>query len=175
MKLALALGGGAGLGWTHIGVIQALLARGVRIDAVSGTSIGALAAVCLAADRLPVLEQIARATNSRRVMRYIDIDVRKGSVLGGRPVIRELRHHFGHTQLEHLFLPCAIVAADLVTGEEVAITRGGVVEAVRASVAIPGIFPPLRRNGQVLVDGGVITPVPVRAARGIRPRELPQK
>ena len=167
MKVALALGGGAGLGWTHIGVISTLRERGVRFDAVAGTSIGALAAVCLAADRLEVLERIARATGSRQVLRYLDIDVRRGSVLGGQPVLRELRRHFGHTQIEQLFIPCAIVATDLVSGNEVSITRGGIVEAVRASVAIPGVFPPLRRDGQVLVDGGVITPVPVAAARAL--------
>lgn len=167
MKLALALGGGAGLGWAHIGVLHALHERGVTIDAVSGTSIGALAAVCLAADRVNVLEDIARSVNARQVFRFIDIDPRKGSVLGGRAVTRQLRQHFGHGHLEDLFIPVAVVAADLVTGDEVSITRGGVVDAVRASIAIPGVFPPVRSGGMVLVDGGVITPVPVRAARAL--------
>lgn len=167
MKLALALGGGAGLGWAHIGVLHALKDRGVEIAAVSGTSIGALAAVCLAADRVNVLDDIARSINARQVMRFIDIDPRKGSMLGGRAVAAQLRKHFSHVQLQDLFIPTAIVAADLISGEEVAITRGPVVEAVRASIAIPGIFPPVRRDGMILVDGGVITPVPVRALRGI--------
>ena len=78
MKLALALGGGAGLGWAHIGVIHALHNRGVSIAAVSGTSIGAIAAVCLAADRLNVLDEIARSLNARQFMRFIDIDPRRG-------------------------------------------------------------------------------------------------
>ena len=167
MRLALALGGGAGLGWTHIGVLRALQARGVTIDAVAGTSIGALAAVCLAADRLDVLEELARAVNMREIVRFLDIDPRKGSVLGGRTVRNRLRLHFGHAELQDLFIPCACVAADLVSGEEVAITSGPVVEAVRASIAIPGIFPAVRRGAQVLVDGGVVTPVPVRAARAL--------
>lgn len=167
MKLALALGGGAGLGWAHIGVLQALHERGVRIDAVSGTSIGALAAVCLAADRVNVLETIARAVNARQVVRFIDIDPRWGSVLGGRAVTRQLRQHFGHGHLEDLFVPVAVVAADLVSGAEVSITRGGIVDAVRASIAIPGVFPPVRSGDAVLVDGGVIAPVPVRAVRAL--------
>lgn len=167
MRLALALGGGAGLGWAHIGVLHALRARGVTVDAVSGTSIGALAAVCLAADRVNVLEDIARSVNLRQVMRFIDIDPRRGSVLGGRGVTRELRHHFGHGHLEDLFLPVAVVAADLVTGEEVSITRGSIVDAVRASIAIPGVFPPVLSGDRVLVDGGVIAPVPVRAVRAL--------
>ncbi|QYE36220.1 patatin-like phospholipase family protein [Polymorphobacter sp. PAMC 29334] len=167
MKRALALGGGAGLGWAHIGVLRELTARGVTIDAIAGTSIGAIAAVCLAADRLGVLEDLARSTGGRQVMRYIDVDLRRGSLLGGRAVARELLRHFGHAELQDLFIPCAVVAADLITGHEVVMTRGSVVEAVRASIAIPGIFPPLRRGGQVLVDGGVVTPVPVRAVRAL--------
>jgi NTE family protein len=167
MKLALALGGGAGLGWAHIGVLRALSERGVVIEAVSGTSIGALAAVCVASDRVDALEDMARSTNRRQVMRFIDIDPRKGSVLGGRTVRNRLRQHFGHEQLEDLRLPVAVVAADLVSGAEIAITRGSVVDAVRASIAIPGVFPPLRRDNMVLIDGGVLSPVPVRAVRAL--------
>lgn len=167
MKIALALGGGAGLGWAHIGVLHALHERGVKVAAVSGTSIGALAAVCLAADRINVLEDIARAVNARQMVRFIDIDPRRGSMLGGRAVTTHLRQHFGHGHIEDLFIPVAIVAADLVTGDEVSLTRGSIVDAVRASIAIPGVFPPVRMNGMVLVDGGVITPVPVRAVRAI--------
>ena len=162
VKLALALGGGAGLGWAHIGVLHALAARNVNVVAVSGTSIGALAAVCLAAHRVNVLEELARSTNVRSMMRFLDI-----ALLGGRAVQREWRHQFGHARLEDLFIPCAVVAADLVAGEEVALTRGEIVPAVRASIAIPGIFPPVRHDGRLLVDGGVMTPVPVRAARAL--------
>ena len=167
VKLALALGGGAGLGWAHIGVLHALAARNVNVVAVSGTSIGALAAVCLAAHRVNVLEELARSTNVRSMMRFLDIDFGRSALLGGRAVQRELRHQFGHTRLEDLFIPCAVVAADLVAGEEVALTRGEIVPAVRASIAIPGIFPPVRHDGRLLVDGGVMTPVPVRAARAL--------
>ena len=167
MRLALALGGGAGLGWTHIGVLRELHTRGVTIDAVSGTSIGALAAVCVAADRLGVLEDLARSANLRAVFKYLDIDVRRGSVLGGRTVAKQLRQHFGHGRLEDLFIPCAVVAADIVSGTEIAMTRGPIVEAVRASIAIPGVFPPVRRDNMVLIDGGVMTPVPVAAVRAL--------
>ena len=167
MKLALALGGGAGLGWAHIGVLQALEARGVEVVAVSGTSIGALAAVCLAAHRVNVLEELARSVNARQVVRFLDIDPRRGSVLGGRNITRQLRQHFGHDRLEDLFIPVAVVAADLVTGDEVSLTHGLIVDAVRASIAIPGVLPPVRQNGMILIDGGVIAPVPVRAVRAL--------
>jgi NTE family protein len=114
-----------------------------------------------------VLEDLARSTNMRTMMRYLDLDFRRGAVLGGRTIAKELRHHFGHAHLEDLFIPCAVVAADLVSGTEVSLTRGLVVPAVRASIAIPGVFPPIRLGGRILIDGGVMTPVPVRAARAL--------
>lgn len=165
--MALALGGGAGLGWAHIGVLRALLARGVLIEAVAGTSIGAVAAVCLAADRLDTLEALARSANLRKVMRFLDVDLRRGSLLGGRAVSRELRQHFGEMRLEALAMPCAVLAADLISGTEVVLTSGSIVDAVCASIAIPGIFPPVRQGELVLVDGGVLNPVPVRAVRAL--------
>lgn len=165
--VALALGGGAGLGWAHIGVLRALLARDVVIDAVAGTSIGAVAAACLAADRLDVLEELARSANLRKVVRFLDVNLRRGSLLGGRAVARELRKHFGEQRLEALTIPCAVLAADLVSGTEVVLTSGSIVDAVRASIAIPGIFPPVRQGDMLLVDGGVLNPVPVRAVRAL--------
>jgi NTE family protein len=165
MKLALALGGGAALGWAHIGVLRELMAREVEVVAISGTSIGALAAVCFAGGRLDVLEVLARAVNRREIMRFLDIDPRQGSVLGGRTVRNRLHRQFGAELLEDLGIPCAVVAADVVSGEAVVMRTGPVVEAVRASMAIPGIFPPMRSDGRILVDGGVLVPVPVAAAR----------
>lgn len=167
MRLALALGGGAGLGWAHIGVLRALAQRGVTVDAVAGTSIGAVAAVCLAGGRLDVLEELARATNMRAVMRYLDTGFARGSVLGGKTVRRRLHQHFGDSGLDELNIPVAVVAADILTGEEVVLTAGPTIDAVRASIAIPGLFPPVRSDGRLLVDGGVVTPVPVAAARGL--------
>jgi NTE family protein len=172
MTIALALGGGAGLGWAHIGVLRALQDAGVEVAAVAGTSIGALAAVCEAADRLDVLEALARSANVRTVLRYLDPHFRKGAVLGGRAITRQLRAHFGDRRLEDLRLPCAVVAADLVTGAEVAISSGDTVEAVRASMALPGLFAPVQRDGMVLVDGGVVAPVPVAAVRRLSDRPV---
>ncbi len=169
MTIALALGGGAALGWAHIGVLRALHRHDVRIGAVAGTSIGALAAVCQAADRLDVLENIARSATIRTVLRYLDPHLRKGAMLGGRSIIRQLDRHLGHARFEQLSIPCAVVAADLVAGEAVVINKGEVAEAVRASMALPGIFHPVIRDGRVLVDGGVIMPVPVEAVRAIAP------
>lgn len=169
MAIALALGGGAALGWAHIGVLRALHRHDVPIGAVAGTSIGALAAVCQAADRLDVLEGIARSATIRTVLRYLDPHLRKGAMLGGRAIARQLDRHLGHARFEDLGIPCAVVAADLVAGEAVVIDSGDVAEAVRASMALPGIFHPVIRDRRVLVDGGVIMPVPVEAVRMIAP------
>lgn len=172
MTIALALGGGAALGWSHIGVLRALQQHNVEIGAVAGTSIGALAAVCQAADRLDVLEGIARSANMRTVLRYLDPHFRKGAMLGGRTIARQLSAHLGELNFEDLPIPCAVVAADLIVGEAVVIDQGDIAEAVRASMAIPGIFHPVMREGRVLVDGGVIMPVPVKAVRQVAP-EMP--
>lgn len=169
MAVALALGGGAALGWAHIGVLRALQRHDVPIGAVAGTSIGALAAVCQAADRLDVLEEIARSATIRTVLRYLDPHMRKGAMLGGRAIARQLDRHLGHARFEELPIPCAVVAADLVAGEAVVIAKGPVDEAVRASMALPGIFHPVIRDGHILVDGGIVMPVPVEAVRGIAP------
>lgn len=166
-EIALALGGGAALGWAHIGVLRALIRHGVHVGAVAGTSIGALAGVCLAADRLDVLETLARSANLRTVLRYMDLNLRRGAVLGGRAIAHQLGTHLGSLQLEELHIPCAVVAADLVTGTEVVLTAGSAVEAVQASIAIPGIFQPVSHDGMLLVDGGLISPVPVSAARSL--------
>lgn len=169
MTIALALGGGAALGWAHIGVLRALHRHGIHVGAVAGTSIGGLAAVCQAADRLDVLEDIARSATIRTVLRYLDPHLRKGAMLGGRAIVKQLDRHLGHARFEQLPIPCAVVAADLVAGEAVVIDKGDVAEAVRASMALPGIFHPVLRDGRVLVDGGVIMPVPVEAVRQIAP------
>jgi NTE family protein len=164
--IALALGGGAALGWAHLGVLQVLKARGVPIVAVAGTSIGAVVAAALAGNRLVELEDMARATNMRTVLSYLDVSWRGGGgMLGGKVIERQLKEHFGDSLLENLSIPCATVAADLITGTEVVIRTGPVVDAVRASLSIPGIFTPLMRDGQMLGDGGLLNPVPVDVAR----------
>jgi NTE family protein len=163
--VSLALGGGAALGWAHIGVVRLLQERGLPIAAVSGTSIGAVVGAALAAGKLDVLENLARATNGLTVLRYLDVSLKPGGVLGGRTVERELTRHFSGLTVEDLPTPFAAVAADLISGTEVVIRTGSLVEAVRASLAIPGLFSPVLRDGQILADGGLLNPVPVSAAR----------
>jgi len=170
MAIAVALGGGAALGWAHIGVLRGLNEAKIPVKAVSGTSIGALAAVCFAAGRLDSLERIARSTSWLRILTFLDLQWRPGAMLGGRTIMRELTMHLGDVQFQELFIPAATVAADLITGEPVVISRGPVNPAIMASMAIPGLFRPVKRDGHFLVDGGVVMPVPVAAARMIAPK-----
>jgi NTE family protein len=169
LGIALALGGGAALGWAHLGVLAVLREGGVPIAGVAGTSIGALAGVCLAADRLDVLEGIARGATRRRVLSYLDPHWGRGAWLGGRRIARELAEHLGERRLEALDLPCTCVAADLDTGEEVRLSAGPVPQAVQASMAIPGLFRPARWEGRTLIDGGWMAVLPLAAAAALCP------
>jgi NTE family protein len=156
--VTLALGGGAALGWAHIGVVRLLQERGLPIAGVAGTSIGAVVGAALAAGKLDVLENLARSTNGLTVLRFLDLSFRPGGVLGGRAVEKELTRHFSGLSIEALPTPFASVAADLITGNEVVLRSGSLVEAVRASLAIPGVFTPVMRDGQILADGGLLNP-----------------
>ena len=165
--IALALGGGAALGWAHIGVLRILEEDGIAVRAIAGTSIGALAALCFAAGKLDVLEAIARGTTSRRVLSYLDPSFSRGGWLGGRRLARELEQHFGTLRLETLPVPIALVAADLDTADEVRMTSGPAVSAVQASMALPGLFRAVDRDGRSLIDGGMVATLPIGAARAI--------
>ena len=164
-RLGLALGGGAALGWAHIGVIRGLEENNIHADVVAGTSIGAVVGACLAAGKLDELEDIVRAVRLGDILRFADLNLTRGGILGGRGIENELRRHFGHAQIGDLSKPFAAVATDLITGSGVVIREGPVVQAIRASIALPGIFPPVARGEALLADGGLVDPVPVEACR----------
>lgn len=166
-KIGLALGGGAALGWAHIGVLRALIEADVPINAVAGTSIGAVVGAAIVEDKLDHLEELARNVKVATILRYLDPSFKRGSMLGGRKVMAELRRHFGRQLVEDMDIPFCSVSADLVSGEEVWIKSGPIVDAVRASISLPGIFAPVHMEEHILADGGLINPVPVSAARSL--------
>lgn len=170
--VALALGGGAALGWAHIGVLRVLDAAGVPVRAVAGTSIGALVAVAHAAGALDELEALARDANALAVLRFLDPHLKRGALLGARGIARRLEAHLAGRDLGALGLPCAVIAADLTTGAQVVMRDGPATPAVLASIAIPGLFPPVRHGAALLVDGGTVMPVPVAAARALSSRPV---
>lgn len=168
-KITLALGGGAGLGWTHIGVLRALDDAGIEIAAISGTSIGAVAAAAYATNNLDNFEDLARGTNFRTMLRFMDPSFRRGGIIGARTIEKELYSYFGDTCFEDLSMPISTVAADLATGEAVISTGGSIIPAIRASISLPGIFKPVDIDGRLLADGGAVMPVPIVAARELAP------
>ncbi len=169
MKISLALGGGAGLGWAHIGVLHAFKEQNIEIAAIAGTSIGAIVGACYAADKMEELEEIARSTNVLAMLRYIDPHWRRGGLIGGKRIEDRLAEYLGDLEFKDLSIPFLAISADLVTGETVKIGEGPLIPAIRASMSLPGIFPPVARGEQLLVDGGAAQPVPVSAARSLAP------
>ncbi|MBQ0771822.1 MAG: patatin-like phospholipase family protein [Sphingomonadales bacterium] len=171
-KISLALGGGAGLGWTHIGVLRAIDDSPLEIAAIAGTSIGAIAGASYAAGKLDYLEDMARNVNFRNMLRFMDPHFKRGAVMGARNIEKELETEFGQTCFEDLPFPIAVVAADLHTGDTIVMKSGKLVPAIRASMSLPGLFKPVRHEGRLLVDGGAALPVPVSPVRELASEAL---
>jgi NTE family protein len=168
--IGLALGGGAARGFAHLGVLRTLAAHGVVPDVIVGTSIGAVAGGCYAAGELDGLESWARKLTSRGVLGYLDVSLSgSGLITGGRLATR-LEAALGSKMIEELPSRFAAIATEIATGHEIWLTRGRLVEALRASYALPGIFAPVRIGGRWLVDGALVNPVPVSAARALGAR-----
>lgn len=164
-RIGLALGGGSARGWSHIGVIEALEEAGIFPEVVSGCSIGAVVGGAYAAGRIGALKDFALSLTRRRVMGMIDPRLTGSGLIAGERLRRRLARELTGFHIERLPLAFASVATELGTGHEVWLTRGPLVEAVRASYAIPGIFPPVALEGRLLMDGTLVNPVPVRLAR----------
>ena len=164
-KIALALGSGAARGWAHIGVIRALSEVGIRPDCVAGTSIGALVGAAYASGRIPSLEKVARELDWKKVVSLFDVVFPRSGLIDGRKIADSIRDHVEPGDIEDLPLPFCAVSTNLATGREVVIQDGDVVEAVRASISVSGMFTPVKRDAMILVDGGLVNPVPVGVAR----------
>lgn len=166
MKLGIALGSGSARGWAHIGVLRALAEIGVKPDIVCGTSIGAFVGAAYADGDLERLEGWVRTLNWQEVVSFFDVGTRGGLIKGDK-LMGFFARHFVDRDVEQLPVPFACVATDLTSGREVWLREGSVVNAVRASIALPGLFSPLARDDRLLVDGGLVNPVPVSLARAL--------
>lgn len=165
--IGLALGGGVARGWAHIGALKALIEADIKPDIIAGTSIGALVGGIYLAGKLDVLENWALALNRRRMMSYMDIRWGGSGLMRGDRLARVLNHYVGDTQIEDLPRKYAAVACDLRTGYEVWLQKGSLVNAVRASYALPGAFDPVKIDGRYMIDGALVNPVPVSACRAL--------
>lgn len=159
--LGLALGGGVARGFAHIGVLRVLESAGIVPDVIAGTSIGAIAGACYVAGVLDAFEGWARSLNRLKVIGYLDFKIGRSGLLAGDRLAGVLHRHLGDRRVEALPRPFAAIATDLSSGREVWIRQGPLTEAVRASYALPGVFPAVRHDGRLLVDGGLLNPVPV--------------
>jgi len=165
-RIGIALGAGSARGWAHIGVLQTLVGAGIVPEIVAGTSIGALVGAVYAEDDLAALERWVSALTWRKVVGYFDFSFGSGLLKGGK-LFGVLRTGFLAKDIEELKLPFAVVATDLATGREIWLREGPVADAVRASIAMPGLFTPYPRDHQLLVDGALVNPVPVTLARAL--------
>jgi NTE family protein len=166
--IGLALGGGAARGFAHIGILRTLLANGIVPNVVVGTSIGAVVGGAYASGHLDTLEDWARSFRGvRNILSYLDIRLNGSGLLGGEKLALRLEESIGSTLIEDLPLKFATVATEVRTGHEIWLTRGRMVDAMRASYALPGIFSPVLIGDRWLVDGALVNPVPVSAARAL--------
>ncbi|WP_229167955.1 patatin-like phospholipase family protein [Bradyrhizobium altum] len=165
--IGLALGGGAARGFAHIGIIKTLLAHGIVPNVVVGTSIGSVVGGAYAAGHIDKLEQWARSLQPRSVLGYLDIRLNGSGLIGGTKLAAEIEAALGQVMIEDLAVKFASVATEVRTGHEIWLTQGRVVDAMRASYALPGIFAPVLIGDRWLVDGALVNPVPVSAARAL--------
>lgn len=165
--IGLALGGGAARGFAHIGILRTLLANGIVPDIVVGTSIGAVVGASYASGHLDTLELWAKSLLPRNIFSYLDIRLNGSGLIGGSKLASQLEASFGRILIDDLPLKFAAVSTEVKTGHEIWITNGLLVDAVRASYALPGIFEPVLVSDRWLVDGALVNPVPVSAARAL--------
>jgi NTE family protein len=165
-RLGVALGSGSARGWAHIGVLQVMAELGLRPQIISGSSIGALVGAAAAADKLRALQDWVTGLDWWDILRYAVQPTGAGLADGVR-LMDAYTEQLGEWRIEDLPVRFAAVATDLGTGREVWIQEGEACEAVRASIALPGLFAPVRREGRWLVDGGIVDPVPVSLCRAL--------
>lgn len=160
-RVALALGSGGARGYAHIGVIDAIQARGWQIVGIAGSSMGAVVGGLYVAGALPAYKDWVLDLGRRDVLRLLDPGVGGAGLMRASKVMDVVRDLIGDIHIEEAALPYTAVAVDLVTGREVWFTSGRMVDAMRASMAIPSVFTPVVRGAMVLADGGLLNPVPV--------------
>lgn len=166
-RIGFALGGGAARGWAHIGVVNALADAGIVPDVICGTSFGAIVGAALVTDRVAPLKQWAEAAGWREIAGLLDIRYTRGGLIDGTLVMGFLKGLGIDGAIESLGRPYAAVATDLASGREIWLQDGPIGEAVRASIALPGILSPVPWNESWLIDGGVVNPVPVSTCRAL--------
>ena len=168
-RIGLALGSGASRGWSHIGVIKALVAEGIEPDVICGTSVGAMIGGSYVSGNLEKLEEWVLASTRSDVLRFFDINFSQSGFVDTSRLSWFLNNYVAaeNQRIEDTRIKFAAVSTDLDTGREVWLTNGGIADAVRASIAMPGLFPAVCIDHCWLVDGGLVNPVPVSVCHAL--------
>lgn len=166
-RIGLVLGSGAARGWSHIGVIQVLQEHEVPIHVVCGSSIGALVGGAFAAGHLERLAEWVLELDRVDVMRLLDPAINGGGFIQGTRLMEVMARYVPDVDIQELEVPFACTATDLRSGRELWLREGSLAEAIRASIALPGLFTPVLQEGRWVVDGGLCNPVPVSLARAL--------
>jgi NTE family protein len=164
-KIGLALGSGSARGWSHLGVIRAIQDAGITVDMVSGTSMGAMIAGAFASGFIEPLEAWVRKLTWPDILSFMDVNWPRAGLFEGERVAKYLRERMTDLQIENLPMPFAAVATELNSGKEVWLQGGSLMDAIRASMSMPGILTPFQRGTEWLVDGGLVNPIPVSLCR----------
>ena len=165
-KVGLALGSGAARGLAHIGVLEVLEREGIPVDMIAGTSVGAAVGALYAQGKnASQIKGLAMNMGWKKLVPLVDLALPRTGLIGGRRVKELMRSIVDDIEFADLKIPFVCVATDIMTGEEVVINQGSVLEAVRASISLPVIFTVVKREGRYLVDGGLVNPVPVSVVK----------
>ncbi len=165
-KIGYALGGGSARGLAHIGVLKVLEENGIYPDVISGTSIGAIVGALYAGGQKPLeMEQLVLGLNWKKLITLVDMTIPVSGLFQGKKVVALLKSIIGDLTFEQLAYTFSCVATNIINGEQVVIKEGSLIEAIRASISIPGIFTPVFTSGRYLVDGGLVNSVPVSVCR----------
>lgn len=160
--VALVLGSGGARGLAHIGAIEALEERGYTISSIAGCSMGSIIAGMYAAGQLKEAKEWFLQVDKQLILRMMDINLLSGnSLVKGQKIIQELEKIVPDRPMEQLNIPCSIVASDMISTEEVVFRSGSLFEAVRASISIPLFFQPVQIGEKLLIDGGILNPLPL--------------
>ena len=163
--VALVLSSGGARGLAHIGAIEELLAHGYRITSIAGSSMGALVGGVYAAGKLEAFRDWVKGIDKKRMLELIDFSLSINHLAKGDRIIEAIMEFVPDVAIEDLPIPYCAVATDLTSGREVLFNKGSLFKAIRASITLPTFYKPVERDGMVLIDGGVINPIPLNRVK----------
>lgn len=163
--VALVLSSGGARGLAHIGAIEELEAQGYRITSIAGCSMGALIGGVYAAGKLPEFREWMKTVDKKKMLELTDFSLSLNHIVKGTRIIKAIMEFVPDVLIEDLPIPYCAVATDWISGHEVVIDKGSLFEAIRASISLPSFYEPVRRDGMILIDGGVVNPIPMNRVK----------